>query len=417
MERRRRKRTRGVEEAGEEAEDEAATADEDKVRKLFVERASRGVLLGPGDVKRECRSRGWKVPSPQFLAGLRSERYALAKHSRWTKPKHYMKGTFEDVGLVMLDVAEMTPNLAVFNKGAKYFMAAKDVVFGAGDCIPLSNKKRSSWERAISHLLDKPEADRRIKVIKTFISDEDVAISSAAFRKKILDERGIKWIIRRGRSKAYAAERWIRFLKDRFGQAMELNRDDPAKRNRWVELVDPVVDDYNSKPVPGTTTPRAEVDGSNYLELLGEMRKTAGHPRENVFLYAGQSYSPELASRIFKFGVGDTVLLSRSASYGPGSTSPGGVFLKRSLKGSFANARHVVTGRFTRTSGQGHVLPTYTLSKLPGSVFYQSELVRCPPEDESVEAPRAPDPTSPGPATAAQTGPRRSARIAAVAAR
>jgi hypothetical protein len=374
----------------------------DAVRSHFERRAREGVVLSVEDLADYCSEAGISpVPSRESLSELRSEWKALATHARWAYPKVYMGALFETLGNVQVDVAEMRPNLARFNGGAKYFLTAKDCLSELLAVVPLPNKKTTSWERAVSLVCDS------FPLVKTIISDQDVAISSRAFRDRMRRERDVGWVILRSRSKAFKAERAQRFLKDRLGQAMELNSEDPEKRNRWVGLLPSILEDYNSRPVAGTSIRRKDVDGSNYLDVLSQRLGAGEGGYEDFYpLSAAFDFSPGLRKELFRFSVGQRVAVSRSATYGAPSsdTSTGGAFLKRSLEGSYAPRVHVIKRSYLRSTLDGGYVPVYEVTGLAGP-FYESELSLVREKEQVPATPATP------PAAATPPPARRSARL------
>jgi hypothetical protein len=371
----------------------------ERVRAYYERRASEGVVLSPDDLAEYCaRERIEPAPGVDELREMRSHWRALATHAHWRGPPTHMGALFETLGNVMVDVAEMEPRLRRFNGGAAYFLTAKDCLSELLGVVPLANKTRQSWQAAVESVCD------TFPAVKTIISDQDVAISSAAFRRELRERRNVGWAILRSRSKSFKAERAQRFLKDRLGQAMGMAADDPGTRNRWVAHLPAILEDYNSRNVTGTDIRRRDVDESNYLEVL---EQRFGRSRADFEpLQSAESFSRRLYGQLFRYSPGDRVVVSRSATYGAPSseTAPGGAFLKRSLKGAYAPAVHVVKSGSLRTAASGAAVPVYHLTGLAGP-FYETELSlvtererRAPPAREEEEA-------------AADAGPRRSERL------
>ena len=339
-----------------------------EVAKYFHSKVERGVIPSPQELQAYCKEKKLtRIPTQKELEAIRSLFHPTAQHTRWTTPKTFMSGLFMTLGTVFLDVAHCEPHLARFNSGAKYFLSGKDELSEVGDVVPIANKTRESWERAIMEFVKRG----RFKYIRTFISDRDVAISSKVFRDRLKRETGIGWYIQDKRIKSFRAERFQRFLKDRFGQGMAMNHADPKLRNCWVRLIDPILDDYNSKFVTGTNIRRKDVDKDNYLEVLRQRFPQAENQRDFVPLSFATSFTPQLAEKVFKYDVGEKVLVSRSATRE--DETKGGIFLKRSLHGAFAPKICKIEYTALRSSNSGVAIPTYYIEN-DEKPYYESEL-------------------------------------------
>ena len=170
------------------------------------------------------------------------------------------------------------------------------------------------------------------------------------------------------RSKAYAAERAIRYLKDRLGTALALN--DKSDRN-WLKHLDGIVADYNEKLVKGSKKlRRKDVNKFNVNELLAEKYNVKDFtPMHNTSVLANFS-APMLKAIPFKHQVGAKVLLSKSANYKLKTDK----FAKSSAEGSYSKKVYEIDQVFLKTNASQYLSLVYRIRGLEG-LFYSTEVV------------------------------------------
>jgi hypothetical protein len=225
-------------------------------------------------------------------------------------------------------------------------------------CIPVVNKSSASWEKAITKMIEESYGE-----IRNIVSDRDSAVTSEKFRRGIYRDYGVKFTFLRSRSKAFKAENMIKFMKRRLSIAMKAN----PKETDWTQFVDGIVKDYNSQKIPGTNITRNSVNKNNYMQLLEQLYKsTDASMLFNVS--AGMNVSPSVRKTIWRYNVGDKVLLNRNPDYTEGKDA----FLKTSVKGTYGETVYTITEQVYKTS-HWTIVPTYRLNKIKG-LFYEAEL-------------------------------------------
>jgi hypothetical protein len=142
--------------------------------------------------------------------------------------------------------------------------------------------------------------------------------------------------------------------------------------NRWVDLVPKLERHYNSQNVSGTSVRRSHVNQHNYLELLEQLFKT-DDPTALFNLSSTDSYPPPIAKMVWRYDVGDKVILARRSDY---ALKDRHYFEKASVVGAYGPEVRTVVRRVAKHSGKLFVCPVYELSGLEGTFFYDSELRR-----------------------------------------
>jgi len=170
------------------------------------------------------------------------------------------------------------------------------------------------------------------------------------------------------RSKAYAAERAIRYLKDRLGTALALNP--PSDRN-WLQYLPGIVDDYNNKLVKGSKKlRRKDVNKFNVNQLLAEKYNVKDFtPMVNTSVLANFS-EPMLKAIPFKHQVGSKVLIARSANYKLKTDK----FAKASAEGSYSKKVYTIDQVFLKSNAKQYLSLVYRIRGLEG-LFYSTEVV------------------------------------------
>jgi len=225
-------------------------------------------------------------------------------------------------------------------------------------CIkPVKNRKTDSWEKIIEYFLT--QFFDRVRIV---ISDRETALISTHFRKKMKTRLGIDWHFMRGKHKAFLAERMIRHFKTKFSQALMANS---TSRN-WIQYIEPLMKHFNSQKRTGTTFVRSKIDENNFLQVLDQLHGTKDSSL--LFNLIDIEHFPKrsLADKIFKFKLGDFVLIRRGKEKN--------AFSKPSMIGGFSETPFRVKRRLLKDSANLFLTPVYELEKKKG-YFYQNDLV------------------------------------------
>jgi hypothetical protein len=346
--------------SSEMAEGEAAAK---ALRDHYWSRAAEGVVPSAHELRVWARKRGHAVGLRQ-IRQLRHLWKATARHSRWVKPPVYMGASIDKLGNIFVDMAHFMPHLRVFNKQCKYFLVAVDSFSQKLACLASANATQATWEKGVIAC-----KEHHFPVVSCIVSDRDTAVAGETFQRAMRERYGIRWIHLRSRSKAFHAERMIRYCKERLSQAMQASAErGDANKNNWIRHVGPMVDDYNSRFISGTTFRRRDASPANYLAIL-EQKYGFVNPTTVFNSSVSGNFSSRMGAMLFKYPVGARVLLSREADY---TGKQRGAFAKKSVTGSYGNA-YRVSRRLLKSNGKFFLSPVYGLEGLEG-LFYESEL-------------------------------------------
>jgi hypothetical protein len=374
---RREEKEEEADEEEEEEEEEEENADEQQrggknsplapLYKFYYDRIKNGQIPSLKELQEFCRVNNLSnLCTVRQLRRLRYRWKATAVLSGWKSAAKYASSTIMKPGTLQIDLAYFMSKYQVANRGFKYFLVGCDILTGRLYAVPTRNKKRESWENAILEMARQNEGE-----LAHLISDRDAAVTSPAFRLRLKKDYGISWSFLRSRSHAHRAERAIFFLKRRLSQALNLN---PKGDNSWVRHLPSILREYNSRVVPGTLIPRDSVTKFNYMEVLEELRASTD-PTMLWNISASSNFSPFLQKKLFKFRVGDRVLVARAADYESRGqeTQKGGSFFKRSVEGSYAPTVRTVTKLWLKDS-HFFLTPCYEVTGIIGKL-YESELI------------------------------------------
>ena len=327
------------------------------------------------------------------LARREFKRLAQLEPLRRARPKHFMTQMVPHFGCVQVDLAQFRPDLAADNGGHRYFVMAVEMLSGLWAVAPAKTKTMDSFLTAIKAIFQLSP----IHSVRVLLSDRESALHSRHFVARLKDELGINAQFLAVRSKAYAAELALRWMKVRLSRAMV------AKGTRcWTVLVDPIVRSHNAQRIPGTRYRRVDVNKNSWLDVAEQIlsaraRRAGGDGRVDdagaVFNTASvgeAGLSRERWKRkLFKFRLGDKVLLSRRSDYRDKTAFP-----KPSVDGAYGERVHTVIGAYLRDTIR---LEKVTVYKLRDDVsgepmrgfYYDNELLKLPPDFKEAPPPQA----------------------------
>jgi hypothetical protein len=161
----------------------------------------------------------------------------------------------------------------------------------------------------------------------------------------------------------------IRYVKDHLSQGCRANGD-----KRWLRLLPAVCQNYNDQPVTGTNVKRKTVNQFNYISLLEQLRKSTS-PTMLFNIAHTTTYPQPLEPLVFRFKVGEKVLLARRSDYTVKNFS---TFEKPSHVGAFGPEVYTVVGRAGKNNWKLFICPVYKLTSPStgtlSSWYYESEL-------------------------------------------
>lgn len=336
----------------------------DKLKSHFLLNAKKGIILNVRDLHRFSKKKGWRV-NLEKLDRMRKSWKFIVMHSRYEKPSHFMSNSFPKFGVVMIDYAVFQEKRSRFNEGCKGFLLGVECISQKLSCVPCKDKSRASWKKAVVIMLDLhfPKAHH-------LISDRDTAVTGKSFLEWLKTNYKTDISFLRSRSKAFLSERMIRFMKERLSLALKFHSRDVKLKDRynWTRHVNPILEDYNSKFVTGTDIKRSSVNETNYFRVLEDRWKIKDAPTM-MSLLTQNSIPKPLSDKIFKYDIGDKVLLSRDANYNLKQSK----FTKRSVTGSFGPDPYIIIARKLKNTRNLFLTPVYGLKQLSG-LFYETEL-------------------------------------------
>lgn len=295
---------------------------------------------------------GIQPPSAKKLREYRLYYAHLANlTSRRARAREFATVPLPILGLVFIDLAFFKPRWSGHNGGHAAFLVAVEASTQQLAAFPMKGKTTDDWRKAVLQVLD----ESVIPSVKTFVCDREPAVFSKHFRTRLDRERGvdIKFLTRR--HKSYRAESMIRWVKVALSKTVNqrLENGDPHYR-RWTDTLPTVVKSFNRRPAHGTSFRRSDIRVSNYKAYLNELFQTkdASLLFNTGNLNADRLFSAKWLARLFKFDVGDEVLVHRSAT-----RQHGEAFSKPSVEGSFQPQPARVQSRWLKRSLNQFMVP------------------------------------------------------------
>lgn len=284
--------------------------------------------------------------------------------------RHYQGTVDFKAGVYFVDYGEFHKGWSGSNGGATGFLVAVENLTNRLFVLPTRGKGTKQWLESVAKFV---ESTRQVSVI---YSDRD-SVASSGFRRKILDQYGIRWHFLKKGHKSYLAERYVGFVKTKLSQVLESDQQ-LLSRKRWVDLVDPLVREYNQQQIEGTTYKRQAVSKENFSAFLSQLFKTKDYDLQITGRAINEFARSDWNSKVFAFKLGDRVRVSRKADW----TDPnnrGGGFQKVSMVGGYGSKIYTISGRQLRaTKDFARFVPVYKLAEVNdgGFNFYENELVR-----------------------------------------
>ena len=341
----------------------------DKVQEYFRGKfAKTGIALTVSQLADYVKEKKIVGVSRKQLGAFVSNETNLAKFADVHRPNKFQTIGVLRPGIYFIDHGEFHKSLAGFNKGYTGFLVSVENLTNRLFVAPCKSKGTPSWLQAIQTFIE------LTRNVRTIYSDRDSVAQSPRFRDDMMDRYGLKWYFLKKGSKSYLAERYIRFVKTKLSQAM-LGK----QTKNWVQFIEPLLEEYNKQKISGTTFRRQAVDKHNFSSFLSQLFRT----NEPELLFnssrAGPFAQEQWNKKIFKFQLGQQVLLARRANWkkfeGDTDKHPT-TFLKASTVGGFGDRRFTVSGRQLRKQkGLKDFIAVYSLAEMgPSLHFYEKEL-------------------------------------------
>jgi hypothetical protein len=284
------------------------------------------------------------------------------------KTKEYQTSGVVRPGVYHIDYGEFHANWAGSNGGHTGFLVAVENFTNRLFVVPSKGKGTPEWYRAIETFVDLR------RDVRCIFSDRDSVATSPEFRDKIYREFKIAWRFLKKGHKAYLAERYIGFMKTKLSQALA-----QKGGKNWVKFVAPIVEEYNKEKIEHTSYRRQAVNRQNFSHFLSQLLRTSEPELEFNRFKAGPFANELWNKKIFKYNLGQKVLLARRANWKE-TDEKLKTFTKISMAGGFGKTVYTITGRQLRCSkGCKSYVPVYSLGEMSPSLhFYSHELKPAP---------------------------------------
>ena len=297
------------------------------------------------------------------VADFVSKEKGSARFARSTRPKQFQTIGVLRPGVYFLDYAEFHKPWAWHNQGMTGFVLAVENVTNRLFVSPCKTKETSSWEEAIEKFV------QLTRNVVTIFSDRDTVATSQNFRNRVMTKYRIQWYFLKKGSKSYLAERYIGFVKTKLSQALE-SRD----TKNWIQFLPAIVKEYNSEKVKNTSYSRQSVDVNNFNHFLQQKFKTDDPEASFNGFKIGPFVNEQWNRAIFKFKLGEKVLLSRRANW-KDSEQKSGVFSKHSTVGGFGPQEFTISGRQLRQTANKKFVAVYSLQEIGNNLhYYEADL-------------------------------------------
>lgn len=264
-------------------------------------------------------------------------------------------------GVIQIDLANYRPEWRLRNEGYGAFLVAVEVSTGQLHAEPMRKKDRPSFRTAIENILSTSIFDK----IYLFQSDREPAIrKSQSFRKELLDDYGIRFHFLTARSKAFKAERYIRYVKAQLTRRVAMSSQRTSEMN-WLRFLRPLVKEYNNRVIKNTDYKRRDVDSKNYLDYLAQKWDIS-----RPYSYFNIAHVPAAAiknkkwlDKAFRFDLGDRVLILiklRNLLEPPSRRSQRevqSIFDTVTVKGKFSSRIFVIARRSLRHTKDLSLIP------------------------------------------------------------
>jgi hypothetical protein len=316
----------------------------DQIRAHFESKArDTGVVLSTARLLEYAKAKGLSV-SKRKLVAFRKDHPLVAEFSPHRKTRYFASVGVLRPGVWFIDFAEYRKTWSASNKGYVGFLLAVENVTHKLHVVPVTNKSSASWDGAITELVELR------RDVETLISDRDSVVTSDKFIGNLKKKYGVKWYYLYKNSKSWLAEVFIRYIKQKLSQATLAS----GRSRQWARYLPAILADHNTAVIPGTSYRRQAVRKENWAHFLQQVLKSKEPEMRFSSSRIGDFRHGAWNAKIFKFKLGQRVLLAKKANW----KKPLSTFHKASVKGSFGSTPVTISGRQLRkTKDYKRVLP------------------------------------------------------------
>ena len=327
-----------------------------------------GIALTARQLVAYAKSKSVRGVTAAEIGKFVSGELSTAKFAPVRRPKHFQTIGVLRPSVYFIDYAEFRPDLARHNKGNTGFLVAVENLTNKLFVLPCRDKASQSWFDAVQSFIELS------RYVRTIFSDRDAVATAPDFRQTMIDNFRLGWYFLKKGSKSYLAERYVGFVKTKLSQAI-LHKE----TKNWIQFVPALVSTYNSEKIEDTPYTRQSVNRVNFDAFLAAYFKSDQPELAFNASKAGPFAQTSWNKKIFKFDLGEKVLLARSANWKATTAEGGGgggAFAKASVQGGFGDKVFTISGRQLRkTKGLKNFVTVYSLAEMgPSLHFYQKEL-------------------------------------------
>lgn len=315
------------------------------IRASGGKRPSDEVILG------KARKLGVRGPGKTVLHEVKAVlgKSARFREVRRPRPASYQRIFRVPFRCIFVDLAFMNKSIRRHNGGKKGFLIAACAHTNTLGAVPFAKKDIASLYEALVELLDTSALTHVVEVL----TDGESALRSASLREKLRRERGIRFVVLSSRSKAYYAERAVRYVRTNLSRLMA-----ETDSKNWTRHLPEVIRRHNRRVVSGTKFRRLDVDRHNLSEFMEELYDIRDwHVLPGISRASDESLGPAGAARAFRFARGEAVLAVRSL------VGEEGPYRKPSAQGYFSKTVYRIHTRLLATTKDLTMVPSEDLTE------------------------------------------------------
>lgn len=286
---------------------------------------------------------------------LSSAQFDIPKRIR---PKHFQTMPVIKPGIYHVDHATFLPAWASYNDGHTGFIVYVENFTNRLFVYPCRSTNTESWTSTLQAFL------KVTRNVHTLCSDYDGVPSSDRWRNRLKKKYGIRWIFLRRLPKAFLAERYVGYVKQRLSTSLAaISQKRKTLVKRWVDMIKPLWQNYNRQLIPRTKFRRDQVTDENFQSFLSQLVKDP-EPEMNFHFYkAGPFLNERWNKRLFKFDLGQKVYILKKTD--PSVMSDYRQYIKATVAGSWDTTKQfTVASRQLRSTKDGKMMiPVYSLQE------------------------------------------------------
>lgn len=277
---------------------------------------------------------------------------------RRIRPKHFQTMPVIKPGVYHVDHATFLPAWASYNDGHTGFIVYVENFTNRLFVCPCRSTNTESWTKALEAFL------KVTHNVHTLCSDYDGVPSSDEWRNNVRRKYGIRWMFLRRLPKAFLAERYVGYVKKRLSVSLAAASQNKKKIvKRWVDMVQPLWQNYNQQFVQGTKFRRNQVTDENFETFLSQLKNDPEPEMKFHFYKAGPFLNENWNRRLFKFDLGQKVYVLKKTD--PSVMSDERTYIKATVAGSWdTRKKFTIVSRQLRSTKNGReMIPVYSLKE------------------------------------------------------